>query len=73
MYYVVVNRHRVQSNRKFNENEPVFRISRGKYGKPIYACQVEFPGGATLTENKLEPLPCGATVWIEAPSIVYDA
>lgn len=72
MYFVVVNRHRVQGNRKYGTNAPVFRISKGKYGKPTYAVQVDFPQGATLTEDIDNPLPCGATVYITAPSIVYD-
>ena len=71
-YYVVVNRHKVQSNRKYGEQEPVFRISKGKYGKPFYAVEVEFPEGATLTEDTENPLPCGATVWIEAEEVVID-
>lgn len=72
MIYVVVNRHRVQSNRKYNESQPVFRVSNGKYGKPDYAVEVQFPAGATLTEDRENPLPCGATVWIEAPEVVLD-
>ena len=73
MYYIVVNKHRVQSNRKYGTNDPVFRISKGKYGKPTYGVEVEFPEGSRLVEDVQNPLPCGATVWIEAPSIVYDA
>lgn len=72
MYYVVVNRHKVQSNRKYGESEPVFRVSNGKYGKPMYAVEVEFPEGATLTTDPEHPLPCGATVWIEAVTVVLD-
>lgn len=72
MYFVVVNRHKVQSNRKYGEDSPVFRVSKGKYGKPTYALQVTFPEGALLTEDKDHPLPCGATVWIEAPEVVVD-
>ena len=73
MFYVVVNRHKVQSNRKYNESEPVFRISKGKHGKPTYAVEVTFPEGATLTTDPNNPMPCGATVWVKAPVIVYDA
>ena len=72
MYFVVVNRHRVQSNRKHGTNDPVFRVTNGKYGKPRYAAEVEFPEGALLTEDKLNPLPCGATVFITAPAVVLE-
>ncbi len=72
MYYVVVNRHKVQSNRKYLECEPVFRVSKGKYGKPFYAVEVTFPEGALLTTDLEDPMPCGATVWIEAPAVEYD-
>jgi len=72
LIYVVVNRHRIRSNRKNDAYEPVFRVSNGKYGKPLYAVQVSFPEGAVLTEDRQNPLPCGATVWIEAPSAMCD-
>lgn len=71
-YYVVVNRHKVRSNKKYNEQEPIFRISKGKHGKPFYAVQVNFPYGALLTTDPDNPMPCGATVWIETEAVVYD-
>lgn len=69
MYYVVVNRHKVQANRRNNTDVPVLRISRGKYGRPKYANSCDFPAGARLVQDGEHPLPCGATVWIEAKEV----
>lgn len=74
MWTVVVNRHRVAANRKAapGDRTPVFRIARGKHGKPHYADRVSFPQGAELVYDLDHPLPCGATVWLEAPSLVEE-
>jgi len=64
-FYCVVNRHRVQSNRKYGTQEPVFRLSRGKNGRPWYQSKVNITAGR-LVEDREHPLPCGATVWLES-------
>ena len=59
-----INRHIIRSNKKNNENLPPIRVSNGKYGKPQYFSEYEIKNGK-LIYNSLNPLPCGATVWIE--------
>jgi hypothetical protein len=72
MNYVVVNKHRVRSNKNTGMNEPVFRVSKGKHGKPYYAREVQFPAEARLVYDPEHPMPCGASVWIEAPHMVVE-
>lgn len=62
---IVVNRHRVRSNRSNNRGElqPPIRVSKGKYGAPKYF--TEFPVSGKIVYSPNNPLPCGATVWIE--------
>ncbi len=63
---VVVNRHIVQRNRKTGEREKPLRKSNGKYGKPSYCNDLQFTGASgRLRYDPDNPLPCGATVWIE--------
>lgn len=71
MFHVVVNKHVVRSNlaKAPQDREPPFRISRGKHGKPFYASQIHFPAGATLVYDVDDPMPCGATVWLESDAI----
>ncbi len=64
-HIVVVNRHRVAKNRKNGTNMPVLRVSRGRYGKPEYANCVDYSGSVRVVYDPLNPLPCGATAWIE--------
>lgn len=73
MWTVVVNRHRVAANRKAapGDRTPIFQIARGKHGKPHYA-RVSFPQSAELVYDLEHPMPCGATVWLEAPSLVEE-
>lgn len=70
--FIVVNKHRVRLNqrRPRRGREPVFRLSRGKYGAPWYEFGVELPAGARLVSDPDNPMPCGASVWIEAPGVV---
>lgn len=70
MYYVVVNRHKLQGNKKHGTTDPIFRVSRGRYGSPSYFANVEFVGATRLCNIPDKPLPCGATVWIEAEGVV---
>jgi hypothetical protein len=68
---VVVNRHRVAANRRRTDGhrDPVFRISRGKSGKPTYAHQLLLDGDVVLVYSPDRPLPCGAHVWAEADRV----
>lgn len=69
LWHVTVNRHRLAANRKGGEREPIFRVSLGRSGRPHYAESVAFPAGARLVYCLDRPLPCGASVWIEAPEV----
>lgn len=72
-YVIVVNRHRVKANRKSKIKEPVFRISRGKHGKPQYSNSVYFNVSGKLCYEPDAPLPCGAQIWFETFSFTADA
>lgn len=57
---VNVNRHKVALNRKLlKEYVPVFRLSNGRHGKPIYIEKVNFKGPCKLIHDIENPLPCG--------------
>jgi hypothetical protein len=62
---IVVNKHRVRSNVKTGNREPVFRCSHSKTGKPWYQESVYVENGKLIYDPE-HPLPCGATVWMEA-------
>lgn len=74
MYYTHVNRNVIDSNRKHGRDDPVVRFQKGKYGKPVYAREVELPAGSRVVYSPHEPvLPCGARLVIiseEAPRVV---
>ncbi len=64
MYYVHVNRNRIDSNRKHNKNDPVIRIQKGKYGKSSYAYRVKIKDGEVIYSPHEPILPCGARLVI---------
>ncbi len=62
--WIVVNRHRIRANAKGSSLPPI-RITRGKYGKPVYANEIEFDGPTRLVYDANKPvLPCGARLAI---------
>lgn len=63
--YVVVNKHIIKKNKKEEIKMPVFRCSNGKYGKPYYLDNIEGLGKYHLKYDPDNPMPCGATVWME--------
>lgn len=65
MIVATVNRHRVAKNRKTGSNDPVLRVSRGRYGQARYTSRLEFNGKGRLIYDVNNPLPCGATCWME--------
>lgn len=65
--FIVVNRHRVKANDRLGKRDPVFRVSRGRWGKPRYQKSVTIPARSRLVYCPEDPLPCGAKVWIETP------
>ena len=74
---VVVNRHRVNRNKRGIASDwegydppsplPVFSVRAGKHGRPSYpeASRVYIGAPSYLVYNPDNPLPCGATCWIE--------
>lgn len=64
---IVINRHIIRANKKNNTRKPPIRVSRTKYSKPVYYKELTLPVGCKVIYNPDKPLPCGATVWIEAP------
>ena len=66
---VTINRHIIRKNKKEGRNDPPIRVSNGKYGKPEYVSEFNIPvfdfSIATLKYEPNNPLPCGATVWLE--------
>lgn len=74
-YYTHINRNKIDSNRKHQTDDPVIRIQKGRYGKPVYATEVLLPTGSRVvyrpSGNPL--LPCGARLVItseEMPTIL---
>jgi len=74
LYYTHINRGIIDSNRKNGRCDPPVRYQKGKYGKPIYAMEVELPEGARVVyDEKGCILPCGARLVIvseKEPKIV---
>lgn len=64
-YYININRHLVAKNRKNGMNEPVIRVSKGRYGRPTYARKVKLLGPSRVVYSTNSTLPCGARAWIE--------
>jgi hypothetical protein len=62
---VVMNRHIIQRNRKNGTKEAPIRVSRGRYGRPSYFHDLVLGPDAHLIYDPENPLPCGATAWIE--------
>ncbi len=63
-YYVHINRHTIDRNRKNGTNEPVVRYQRGKYGKSTYAHRVRIREGEVIYSAHEPILPCGARLVI---------
>lgn len=65
---VHVNQHRIRSNRKNGENEPVLTCKT--YKSNTYGHEVEIDGPCRIVYRPDNPLGCGAHVWIETMSSV---
>lgn len=66
--YIHVNQHKIKSNAKSNEREPVLTVKT--YKSNDYAHEVEILDAdgnvaAKVVYSPDEPLDCGARVWIE--------
>jgi len=58
-----VNQHKIRSNLKNNEVEPVLTCKT--YKDNSYAHEVEIKGDCKVIYRPHAPLSCGARVWIE--------
>ena len=63
-----VNQHKIRSNHKNNNDEPVITVKT--YKSNNYAKRVEIKGESTVVYSPDKPLSCGARVWIETNSEV---
>jgi hypothetical protein len=63
-----VNQHRIRSNIKRDEPEPVLTVKT--YKSNVYAFEVEVLGPSRIVYRPDKPLPCGARCWIETDADV---
>jgi len=71
-----VNQHKIKSNIKNNESEPVLTVKT--YKTNLYCHEVIIYGqdgkeAARVVYSPDKPLSCGARVWIETQNEVKDA
>lgn len=58
-----VNQHKIKSNRKTGDREPVLTVKT--YKDNTYCHEVLIEGPCRVIYNPDKPLSCGARVWIE--------
>jgi hypothetical protein len=58
-----VNQHKIKSNRKTGNREPVLTVKT--YKDNTYCHEVLIEGPCKVIYSPDKPLPCGARVWIE--------
>ena len=63
-----VNQHKIRSNAKSGEREPVITVKT--YKSNDYCTTAEIAGPSRVIYSPDKPLPCGAKVWIETDSEV---
>ena len=63
-----VNKHKIKSNKKNNENLPVLTVKT--YKSNVYANEIFIDGPSKVIYSPDCPLSCGAEVWIETESEV---
>ena len=61
---VHINQHRIRSNAKTGDREPVITVKTYKSNE--YATSVRINGPSEVVYSPDKPLSCGAKVWIEA-------
>lgn len=66
--YLSVCKNTVLSNLKNGTNEPVIRVSHGKYGKPSRVHSFKADGRVEIKYNPKNPMPWGARAWVEVTS-----
>jgi len=60
---VHVNQHKIRSNAKHDEREPVITVKTYKSNE--YCSEAVIKGPSKVIYSPDKPLPCGAKVWIE--------
>jgi len=65
---VHVNQHKIKSNLKHNQKEPVLTVKT--YKTNTYASKVLIEGPSQIVYSPNKPLSCGARVWLETKSKV---
>ena len=66
-----VNQHKIRSNSKSGDREPVITVKT--YKSNDYCHEVYVDGPCKIIYSPDKPLPCGAKVWIETESeIICD-
>ena len=60
---ICVNSHKIKSNKKKKENEPVLRVQQGS--QIDYCHEFEITGTCRIIYRPNNPLGCGAQVWVE--------
>lgn len=63
-----VNKHKIKSNKKNGQNEPVLTCKT--YKSNDYAHEIEIDGPCKIIYRPDKPLKCGAHVWIETQAEV---
>ena len=63
-----VNQHKIRSNNKTGERNPVITVKT--YKSNDYCHEVVIGGPCRVIYSPDKPLPCGARVWIETESEV---
>lgn len=66
---VHVNQHKIRSNAKNGERDPVLTVKTYKSNR--YAHEVSISGPCVVRYSPDKPLSCGARVWIETTSEVH--
>jgi len=61
-----VNQHKIRSNSKTGDREPVITVKT--YKSNTYCSEVFVNGPCKIVYSPDKPLPCGAKVWIETES-----
>jgi len=68
MKRIHINQHKIRSNHKTGEREPVITVKEGRSN--TYAHRVQIKGDCTVVYSPDKPLSCGAKVWIETEADV---
>lgn len=63
--YIHVNQHKIRSNKKNNENEPVITIKKGSSNTYCKKVRIDGPSTVIYGGNDKPLLSCGARVVIE--------